>query len=102
MELSGANQLVDHAALGILPNLGDRLVPLFPCFSLRSVSLQVFQLQDVAMLNHRIAHQVGHEEEAAIAVVQLHFGSREIVRVQIEQGIHEPLQIALALNQAAN
>lgn len=35
---------------------------------------------------HIIAHQVGHQEEVTIAVVQLHFGGYQVVGVRAQIG----------------
>ena len=54
------------------------------------------------MLHHRIAHQVGHQEKVAIAVIQLHLRSRQIIGVQIEKRIHKPLEITLTFDKTAD
>ena len=49
-----------------------------------------------------IACEVWHEEEVAIAVIQFHLWTCDVIGIKSKQGIHKALEIALALDEAAN
>ncbi len=54
------------------------------------------------MGNHRVDRIVGQQEEVAIAVREFHLGGDEVIVGQCEIGIHEALQVALALDELAH
>ena len=86
---------VGGVGLDLLQGLG----PLFVSFSFGSVGLEVLQFKDVAVLDHRVDGVVGQQEEVAIAMAELHLRRYEVIGVEAEVGIHEALQVALALDE---
>ena len=71
-------------------------------FRVCSSGLYVFQLQDVAMRNLRIACLVGHHQEITVSVVQLDFRLYEVKGIQGKVCLEEPLQVMLAQDAVAH
>ena len=91
-----------HAwCFGIAKNLLHGFLPLLLGLHLRVVLLQHLQLQDVAMLGS-IVGEVGEKEEVANAMVKFQLWSCVIIRVEIEIGHEEALQVALRLYVVAH
>lgn len=94
MGQTGIAGIVADLLLGFLPLLAGSLIAL--------ALLQVFQFNDIAMLHVGILAQVGHEEEVAVAVLELHLRSSEIIGVDAEVCREEALDVALTLDETAH
>jgi hypothetical protein len=94
---------VEHAQQLPVGSIGFDLIqglaPLAVGLGIGCVGLEVFQFEDVAVLDHRVDGVVGQKEEVAVAMAELHLRRDEIIGIEAEVGIHEPLQVALALDE---
>ena len=87
---------------GIGLNLLPGLAPLPVSLGIGGIGLEVLQLKDVTVPDHWIDRIIGQQEEVAVAVRELHLRGNEIVVGQREVGVHEALQVALALDELAD
>ena len=60
MQLCFSHHLLHPRPFGVASYLLLRLLPLPLCLRLRSVSLEVFQFNDVAVRHHGVMNEVGH------------------------------------------
>lgn len=91
MQLGVANHLAHHLTLGISAYLFLGFVPLLLGIGVGGGHRKIFQFDDVGMADVGIACEVWHEEEVAIAVIQFHLWTCDVIGIKSKQGIHKAL-----------
>ena len=82
MQLSVANHLAHHLTLGISAYLFLGFAPLLLGIGVGGGHRKIFQFDDVGMTDVGIACEVGHEEEVAIAVIQFHLWTCDVIGIK--------------------